>query len=157
MPFVQCFTEDDSGNSGFIQGDYVIHIAHSATSHQVEIRKLLQHFFIQIYRRTFQHSITTNISTNNFLNTFIYIVFEKWEKLTGAFVFPAVYSNLMFLDVCSEDYFLTTIYFHQWQNSSGSFTQRFRLSPSEHRFQKLFSNLRHSLLHRQNLLLKRYA
>ena len=111
MPFVQCFTEDDSGNSGFIQGDYVIHIAHSATSHQVEIRKLLQHFFIQIYRRTFQHSITTNISTNNFLNTFIYIVFEKWEKLTGAFVFPAVYSNLMFLDVCSEDYFLTAIYF----------------------------------------------
>ena len=32
-------------------------------------------------------------------------------KAHSAFVFPAVYSNLMFLDVCSEDYFLTAIYF----------------------------------------------
>ena len=40
-----------------------------------------------------------------FENTFIYIVFEKWEKLAGAFVFQYVYGNLMFLDVCSEGLF----------------------------------------------------
>ena len=38
MPFVQCFTEDDSGNSGFIQGDYVIHIAQMVTGGSVAVK-----------------------------------------------------------------------------------------------------------------------
>ena len=46
MSFVQRFAKDDSGDTGFVQGDNIIYLAHSATGHQIEVGKFGKHFLI---------------------------------------------------------------------------------------------------------------
>ena len=82
--FVQSLTENNGRYADNFQMAYIIGTAYASTGYQIEFRMVLQYLLIQRYRWSLQHSVTTDISTDNLTDPLLYIVFQERKQFAEA-------------------------------------------------------------------------
>ena len=71
---------------------------------------MLQYLHIQRYRWSLQHSVTTDISTDNLTDPLLYIVFQERKQFAATLILPTIDGYFMLFHISTKNNLLGAIY-----------------------------------------------
>ena len=89
---------------------YIIGTAYASTCYQIEFRIVLQYLLIQRYRWSLQHSVTTDISTDNLTDPLLYIVFQERKQFAATLILPTIDGYFMLFHISTKNNLLGAIH-----------------------------------------------